>query len=277
LSKDDVQGTQSLDRALGLLRLVAARAGRGIRLIEVVQQSGLTKPTAHRLLQALQRHGFIARDDATKLYHLGPEAFVIGALAHERHGIHRAALMSLSRLASASEDTTFLTVRRDWYGICLHRQEGAFPIRSAVLQAGDRHPLGVGAGSLAILSALPLAEAEEIIQHNTPDFLARYPGFPPDLVREQTALAREAGYAFSPDQLYADSWAVGVAVFNRVGQCEGALSIAAIESRLQPTRRDQLVAMLRTEVERLAGATGLAARAAKRSTNKAFSRRSRKP
>jgi DNA-binding IclR family transcriptional regulator len=274
VSKDDAPGTQSLDRALGLLRLVATRAGRGIRLSELVQQSGLTKPTVHRLLQALERQGFLAQDGVTKFYHLGPESFVIGTLAHERYGIHRAALPSLARLATASEDTAFLTVRRDWHGVCLHRQEGAFPIRSYVLQAGDRHPLGVGAGSLAILAALPPAEAEAIIEHNTPDLLARYPGFAPERLREQTALARANGYAFNPGQLYAGSWAVGVAVVNRAGQCDGALSIAAIDQRLQPARCAQLVALLHSEAERLAerlerpaGATNLAARARQNSSN----------
>ncbi len=268
MAREASTGTQSLERALGLLRIVAGRAGRGVRLADAVEQSGLAKPTVHRLLQALERQGFITQDAGAKLYHLGPEAFVIGTLANERYGIHRAALPCLSRLAAASEDTCFLTVRRDWHAVCLHREEGAFPIRSHVLKAGDRHPLGVGAGSLAILAALPPAETEAVITHITPELVAGYPGFAPDFLREQVVHTRQAGFAFNPGRLTAGSWGVGVAVLNHDGGCEGALSIAGIESRIAPPRCEQLAALLQTEAQRLsgrlerpAGATGFAARA----------------
>lgn len=136
-ARQEGSGTQSLLRALGVLRLVASHSGRGIRLADVVERSGLTKPTAHRLLQALEQEGFLAQDAASRLYHLGPEAYVIGTLAGDRYGFRRAALPSLARLAAASEDTAFLTVRRDLHGVCLHREEGSFPIRSYVLQVGS--------------------------------------------------------------------------------------------------------------------------------------------
>ncbi|EKM98360.1 IclR family transcriptional regulator [Acidocella sp. MX-AZ02] len=267
-------GTQSLQRALAVLRLVASHSGRGIRLADVVERSGLTKPTAHRLLQALEQEGFLAQDVASRLYHLGPEAYVIGTLAGDRYGFRRAALPSLARLAAASEDTAFLTIRRDLHGVCLHREEGSFPIRSYVLQAGDRHPLGVGAGSLAILAALPCDEAEELIERNSEELQARYPGFPPSLLRQRVEEARIEGHAFNPGQLYAGSWAVGVAVMERNGQCEGALSIAAIENRLQPDRRTYLVRLLQQEVakltelqERPAGATNIVAQARRLTAN----------
>lgn len=266
LTKDGTTGTQSLDRALALLRIVAGRAGRGIRLSEAVEQSALSKPTVHRLLQALERQGFVTHDAAAKLYHLGPEAFVIGTLANERFGIHRAALPCLSRLAVASQDTCFLTVRRDWHAVCLHREEGVFPIRSHVLKAGDRHPLGVGAGSLAILAALPDAEAEAAISEITPELERNYPSFAPALVREQMQLTRQTGFALNPGQLTVGSWGLGVAVLNHEGRCEGALSIAAIESRIAAPRREQLVGLLKAEAQRLSdrlerppGATGFAA------------------
>ena len=52
-------------------------------------------------------------------------------------------------------DSSFLSVRRDNYAVCLYREEGTYPVRTHALQAGLQHPLGVGAGSLAMLSALP--------------------------------------------------------------------------------------------------------------------------
>lgn len=249
--KDPASGTQSLDRAVDVLRIVASRSGRGIRLVHVVERSGLAKPTAHRLLQALERQGLVAQEPGDKFYHLGPEAFVIGTLAAERFSIHRLALPSLTRLAAASEDTCFISVQRDTHVVCLHREEGPFPIRSHVLLPGDRHPLGVGAGSLAILAVLPDAEAEAAIAANAPQLGDHYPAFSPAFLREEIIRTRQRGYALNEGKLQAGSWGLGVAVLNRRGRCEGALSIAAIESRLASPRREQMAVLLKAEGQRL--------------------------
>ena len=271
MSRDDPGGTQSLDRAIDVLRLVASRTGRGVRFSDVVARSDLSKPTVHRLLQALERQGLVAHDPATRLYHLGPEAFVIGTLAAERYGIHRVALPSLSRLAFASQDTAFLSVRRDWRSVCVHREEGPFPIRSHVLQAGDRHPLGVGAGSLAMLAALPDDEIEEVLVQARPEIDALCPDYTPTKLREAIARTRALGHALNPGLLEPESWGIAVAVLDRQGRCQGALSISAIQSCLSSeTRQRELAALLREEAQRLAdrlarpkGASDLASIAAR--------------
>jgi DNA-binding IclR family transcriptional regulator len=252
MSARDKAGTQSLDRAVALLRLVAAGQGLGVRLADLVARSGLARPTAHRLLAALGRHGLVAHDAEAGVYHLGPEAFVMGIVASERFGIHRAGLPSLARLAQASQDTAFLSVRRDLHAVCLHREEGPFPIRSHVLQAGDRHPLGIGAGSLAMLAALPDMEVERVIEDTAREVAERYREFTPGLMREEVARTRMQGFAFNPGHVQPSSWGVGVAVLDSRGRCAGALSIAAMESRLAPPRREEMAVLLRTEAQRLA-------------------------
>jgi DNA-binding IclR family transcriptional regulator len=251
MSERDKAGTQSIDRAVGLLRMIAAGQGRGLRLSDLVARSGLARPTAYRLITALERHGLVMHDPDARLYYLGPEAFVIGAVASERFGVHRAALPSLRRLALASQDTAFLSVRRDLHAVCLHREEGPFPIRSHVLQAGDRHPLGIGAGSLAILAALPDDEVARVIEDTAQEVGERYREFTPALMREQVARVRAQGYAFNPGHVQPGSWGVGVAVIDHQGRCAGALSIAAMESRLAPPRREEIAALLRSETQRL--------------------------
>jgi DNA-binding IclR family transcriptional regulator len=244
-------GTQSLDRAIGLLRTVAAQSGQGIRLVDVTRRSGLTKSTVHRLMRVLERQGLIHYDGDSELYHLGPEAFVLGTLACERYGIHRAALPFLARLSQTSGDTSFLCVRKDWESVCLCREEGSFPIRTHALQAGDRHPLGVGAGSLAMLAALPDVQVEEALAANARQLKLSYPGYSEQVIRTDLAAARKQGFAFNPGRLISGSCGVGVAVLNQRGECEGALSIAAVESRLTEPRRSEIAGLLCEEALRL--------------------------
>src|SRR5689334_3077548 len=143
-------GTQSVERAIALLRHLGRHGAAGARLTDLVAGSGLNKATVRRLLAAMIREGMIEQDPESRLYFLGAETFVLGTIASARFGLLKLAQGALMRLTAATEDVAFLSVPRGTEAVCVHREEGSFPIRTYVLKAGDRHPLGVGAGSVAM-------------------------------------------------------------------------------------------------------------------------------
>ena len=55
-------GVQSLERAFGLLDLIAAHHERGVTLASLQAQSGLDRTTAHRMLRFLTGAGYVQRD-----------------------------------------------------------------------------------------------------------------------------------------------------------------------------------------------------------------------
>ncbi|TQI73551.1 IclR family transcriptional regulator [Bosea sp. AK1] len=246
-----LSGSQSVDRALGLLSLIGREPAEGLPLGEIVSGSGLNKPTTRRLLLALMRAGLVEQEPQTRRYCLGEEAFVLGVLAARRHSLLEIAMEGLRRLSAETQDTSFLTVRRENYAICLHREEGTYPVRTHALQAGDQHPLGVGAGSLAMLAALPDDDVDRVIAANEAVLLARYPGFAPEALRADVAGTRVRGFSLNPGRLVASSWGIGRAFRYPDGRVAGALSIAAIDSRMVPARQAELSLLLAREAERL--------------------------
>jgi len=241
-------GAQAIDRAATLLLLVGRAGSSGARLSDLVEQCNLSKPTVRRMLLALVRAGLLDQDLQTRRYYLGPEIHVLGTLASARFGIHSISLRPLIRLSQETGDTAFLSVPRDVYSICVHREEGPYPIRVHALHAGDRHPLGVGAGSLALLAALPDKEVEEILAANADVLADKYPSFAPAVLRSLVRDTRERGYAVNPGMMLSDSWAIGVAIRGSDGRPVGALSIAATETRLSQERQRELVPLLKREV-----------------------------
>lgn len=240
-------GVQAIDRASTLLLLVGQAGPSGARLSDLVEECILPKPTVRRILLALVRAGLLDQDLETRRYYIGPEIYVLGTLASVRFGIHSIALRSLIRLSQETGDTAFLSVPRDVYSICVHREEGPYPIRIHALQAGDRHPLGVGAGSLALLAALPDSEVEEVLAANAEILEDKYPSCSPMILRELVRETRARGYSINPGLLLSDSWAIGVTIRGAAGRPVGALSIAATESRLSPERQLEIVPLLRRE------------------------------
>lgn len=244
-------GTQSVDRALSLLGMIARGPAEGVGLSVLVSGSGLNKATVRRLLLALIRSGMVEQEPATRLYHLGDEAHVLGALAAERPGLQRLAAESLMRLAQDTGDAAILSVRQGASSLCLARQDGAFPIRTHVLLPGQRHPLGVGAGSLAILAALPDDEVQSVLRANADHLAQGYPQLRPGDLVEQVARTRARGHALNPGLIFEGSWGMGIALRHSDSRLAGALSLAAVESRMRDDRQPELLARLQAEAARI--------------------------
>ena len=244
-------GAQSIERAVDVMRRVAEAGVHGVRLTDLVNATGLKQPTVSRLIGALMREGLVEQDSESRRFYLGVEAFALGAIASARFGIHKLALDALLQLAAATEDSAFLSIPRDTVSICLHREEGAFPIRTQVLKAGDRYPLGVGAGSLAILAAMPDADVERVIAKNASRVAEAFPSHSPSRLRQLVAETRSAGFAVNSGLIVSGSWGIGVAVIGADGKPAGALSVAAIESRMGEQRRRGVASMLQTATTEL--------------------------
>lgn len=240
-------GAQSVDRALALLALIGRHSASGMSLAAIVAESGLNKATARRLVLALMRAGLVEQAQGDRSYHLGEEAYLLGLLAQGRHGLLTQAMDALQRLARDTGDAAFLSVRRGLYSVCLHREDGAHPIRTYALMPGAHHPLGVGAGSLAMLAQLPDDEVEAVIAANRETLETHYPRLPPDTLRAQLARVREGGVALNPGLIFEDSWGLGVALRGPGGQLVGAISLAAVESRMREPRRSELARKLQAE------------------------------
>ncbi|OQO92013.1 hypothetical protein B1813_06955 [Saccharomonospora piscinae] len=243
-------GAQSVHRALVLLNLVGVLARdrpEGVTLSELTRVSERPKASVRRVLVALVQAGYVEQDPRTARYRLGLQAAVLGELAAQ--GADRLGAVStdsLIRLSDATSDTAFLTVRHGSYAVCARRQEGPGPIRNFALAVGDRHPLGIGAGSLAILAALPDRDVDAAIAA-TATAREQYPRFDDETVRKLVRRTRTTGYALNDGLFIPGSWAVGVAVRDGTGRPVAALSVASIAERLGGQRREELVELLTRE------------------------------
>lgn len=240
---------KSVQRAAAIVKLLASEAMAGWRLSDIARAAGLGKATTHRLLSALAEAGFVYQSPETRRYFLGYEIIRLGHLA-TRYDIAELARPSLLRLARETGDTVFISVREGLDALCLDRQVGDFPIKTLTLGAGDRRPLGVGAGSLALLAFLPEEEVTEVIASNAPR-LEGYPGFSPDELARLTERTRAQGHSFNDGRIVTAMCAVGVPVFDPRGRVIASISVAAIRERMEGDRVAWIVALLKAEAARL--------------------------
>ena len=234
-----------------LLRCVCSANADGIGLTALARESGMSKATVHRMMLALVAEGMVEQDAHSRHYYLGLECHILGVAASLRHGLHTMAAPLVSRLARECGDTAFLTVPRDVFAICVLREDGDYPLKTHALMPGDRHPIGVGAGSLAILAAMHDTEVEACLQANAALIASRYANYSLPSLQAQIQQTRQRGYALNEGLVIPGSWGMGIAITNAQKQVLGALSIAAPESRMQADRQPMLLALLQQAAHQL--------------------------
>lgn len=249
-TQNPVQGAQVVGRVALLLRLVG-RKPEGTSLAGLVRESGLTRPTVHRLLTSLAAEGLLEHDSAAGKWVLGPEIFLLGSVAAARFPMEDIARPSLRRLAAETGESAFFSIRRGNETVCVLREEGSFPVRSFVLHEGVRFPLGVASAGTAIMAFLPTDEQETLLEDwsaHAGDFAV---GHPSDVVRDNLERTRLAGYSVNPGLILEGSWGMGAAVFDQQGRPAWALSLTGIEPRFRPDRQEFLGKLLLEEAHRM--------------------------
>lgn len=237
--------TQTLERAIGLLRILAACGTEGCRLVDLQLASGLTKPTVHRILGTLKQQGMAEQVDDSRRYRLGQEMAVLGWAANRTvYDLKELAAEDLAAVAAKTGDTGFLAIRSGTEAVCIDRQAGAYPVKAFTVEVGTRRPLGVGATGVILLAALDPDEAEAVLE-SVKGSLARFPNAELRKVREAVQRAREAGYALSDGLMLKGVRGVAVVIRDGAGRPIAGIGTAAINDRLPPSRIAEVVKVLR--------------------------------
>lgn len=239
-------GTQSIRRTMRLLRELTELNRRGASSSELAARTGLDRSTARRMLQCLVDEDLLVFDANSRRYHFGHLAYDIGLAASERLDLPQLCKPALARIADDTGDTVFLMTRSGDEAVCADRAVGSYPIKTFIVDVGTRRPLGIGAGSLAILSALPEDVAELVLRHNAPR-MGAYGGMTVERLRGMMQVARQQGYVAMDVVDVPGARTVGVAIVTGNGRPVAALSVAAIAMRMTPDREQGLLAILRRE------------------------------
>jgi len=222
---------------------------------EIARACGLPIPTAHRILSALQIHGFVARDEA-KRFHLGTAALEIGERARAVVDLRSLALPALRQLARESGETALLTVpsRSGDRSVCLERVESAQPLRLSV-EPGRQLPLHAGASQKILLAFMPPQDIDRILAAPL-DRLCRATITHPRALRHDLDQIRQRGWATSFEETNAGAWGLAVAVVDRADGVIAGLGLAGPSARLSPAGALEHLPGLHHAAEQVAGRLG---------------------
>ncbi|MFC4276895.1 IclR family transcriptional regulator [Achromobacter aloeverae] len=232
-------------------RVLAALSDRRLcRLTDIARNAALDMSTTLRILKELESEGFVERDPVSKEYMLGPQVYALHHAMVAGLDVRSLARPALIRLARRFGDTVILSVPMGWESVCLDLCFGDYPIRANYLEVGSRRPLGVGAGSLALYSVLAENEQRTVLPMVHQRLTARYPRFSAPALDAAAQRARERGHAMLLDVVQEKMGGLGVAVRGPDGRAIAALSVAALNERIE-SREGELAQALAVEARQI--------------------------
>lgn len=243
-----VRGTQSVRRALQLLHMVGRANDQGIKLAQLVRDSGLDRATTYRLMSCLVEEQFIDRD-SQNLYRLGPEAVLLGSLLPQPTPLLRRFVPAMKRIGRISGDTVFLMMRQGDHVYCAHREEGSSPIKILTTSIGQRRLIGTGTGGTAVLGRMNEGEIVATFRRNEPAYIQQ--GIDAERLVQMATSARNQGCAVVFDS-FGEVGVAGLGLAFRLGEHGmGALSLATLTARFGFERQHTLRRLFETELRAL--------------------------
>ncbi|WP_274629275.1 HTH-type transcriptional regulator BhcR [Arvimicrobium flavum] len=233
----DAGAVQSLDRALRILGIVAARDG--LSLSEVAAASELPASTTYRMLTTLEAHAMVEFDKNEQLWSIGVGAYRMGAAFLRRRKLVDRARLIMQEIMEKTGETANLGVAEDDCVVFVSQVETHQAIR-AFFRPGTRSPFHASGIGKAILAHLPPERVASILRRAgleafTDKTLSTGPALASDL-----AAIRARGWSVDDEERHPGMRCIAAAIFNEFGEPIGGISVSGPTIRVTSERVSEI-------------------------------------
>jgi len=250
-ARGDGRGLQSVDRAVTVLEVLAARGEAGVS--EVGAARGVHKSTAFRLLGALEDRGLVEQVANRGKYRLGFGVVRLAGAVTDRLDVTRQGRQVCERLAAELGETVNLAVLQSHHVVNVDEARG----RAAVAThnwVGQLTPLHCTSSGKVLLGHLPDQERSRLLAEAGLPALTPRTVTCPAALEEELRVVRALGYAVAVEEYELGLNAVAAPVRGRDGTVLAAVSASGPAYRFGPERMHEVAPVL------LAGARDISRR-----------------
>ncbi|MFJ6727886.1 IclR family transcriptional regulator [Streptomyces sp. NPDC091281] len=256
---EESRSRQATGKVTAVLTALAREGGEGRRLLDLARETGIARPTVHRILSELTEAGFVEQRPSRR-YGLGPALYVLGLGAPSPVRDPDSVREIARDLARRTGDTVYVAVRRLDGVHYLIRADGAYPVRADLVEVGETVPLGATYAGIALLAGHgPEAVDARLRANHALRRTMRVPG--PDLDTLRTAVGRqlvqvrEYGYCFDRDSVMPGVSGMAAPVPTASGEPYLAVTLSAVTDRLPTSRVRELAPLLTAAAAAMSHAT----------------------
>jgi DNA-binding IclR family transcriptional regulator len=220
---------QTVQKALAILEVFGGER-TALNLTEIALAVGMTKSSAQRCTHTLERLGYLKRDPKVKRWVLTARTLSVAHAYLSGHGLLEQATTHLIDLNQACGESVSLSEpdEPDMVYIARFPSHKRFLIHMPV---GRRLPMYCAGAGRAYLSALPRAEAQQIIKRAQLRPLTPLTLTDPKQILREIDAAREVGYAWTAQECYRGDLTIAAPVLGADGRPIASVNISAPTSR----------------------------------------------
>lgn len=220
---------KSLDRAMEVFEFLSEAQGKALSTIASQMQQ--SPATVYRILVTLEGRGLVEFDPIEQVWHIGPQAFVIGARFLRRTSLVDRARPVMRKLMEQTGETANLGVEKEGSVLFLSQVETHATIR-AFFPPGTLSPMhasGIGKALLAEMDDARLRRTldgrvlEAFTDHTITDF---------ERLREDLSDVRTRGFAIDGEEKNLGMRCIAAPVFDVAGEAVAGISVSGPVSRV---------------------------------------------
>jgi IclR family acetate operon transcriptional repressor len=246
----ELNGDTPTMRLFALLEVIAAKDQR-YALQDLVEETGLPKPTLHRMLQQLESAGLLRREGDSRLYGIGTRLRRLAEnllLNDSHHGARHAVLRHLVEEIGESCNLTALSGSEVVY---LDRVETAAPLRF-YLHPGSRVPVHCSASGKIFLAQMTPAQRRRLLANvpleaYTPKTLTEL-----EQIEREVQRVRKDGFALDDEEFLPGLLCIAALVPSENGPSNLCVAVQAPVMRLDVEKAKQFLPALQRAAQALA-------------------------
>ncbi|WP_299879052.1 HTH-type transcriptional regulator BhcR [uncultured Sulfitobacter sp.] len=244
---------KSLDRAMQVFEFLSEAQGKALSTIAAEMKQ--SPATVYRILVTLEGRGLVEFDPVEQVWHIGPQAFVIGARFLRRTSLVDRARPVMRKLMEQTGETANLGVEKEGFVLFLSQVETHATIR-AFFPPGTLSPMhasGIGKALLAEMDDARLQRTlegrvlEAFTDHTITDFAA---------LRDDLAAVRARGFSIDGEEKNLGMRCIAAPVFDVAGEAVAGISVSGPVSRVSAEDTDRLSRFVVAAAEDLSLAIG---------------------
>lgn len=218
---------KSLEKSLDVLDMFVEN-NTGMTLKDIASHTKLNTSTAFRIVNTLERRGYLCRDESSKQYRLGPNALALGYSSHWTDNIITLSRPYLRRLQQMFNETASIYIAEGDCRICIDHIESTHSLRR-VIPMGESLPLYKGAAGKVLLAWANKKERQHVIEEYG------------HVSEEELKIIRHNGYAVTQDESEHGLFALSVPIFNFESRVMASLTIAGPTMRFYDSIRQKML------------------------------------
>lgn len=244
---------KSLDRAMAVFEYLSTSQGKA--LSDLAADTGQSPATVYRILITLEGRGLVEFDAEDQVWHIGPQAFVIGSRFLHRTSLVDRARPVLRRLMQQTGETANLGVEQNGQVLFVSQVEAAATIR-AFFAHGTLSPMHSSGIGKALLAHMATDWLDDYFKNQTLEVFTDHTITDPKDLRADLAETRTRGFAIDGEEKNLGMRCIAAPVFDMNHEVVAGISVSGPTSRIAVEQIDTIGAAVIEAAQSLSQSLG---------------------